>query len=327
MNNFKTNKLAWCLTDGSAGTISQVRGLAEALALNYELKEVKLIFPWNKLPVGLLPITKMMFKNLDDFYLESKLPDIIISCGKRSIYASLFIKKNTPNKIFSIHIQNPKIKTNNFDIIVAPSHDKIAGNNVIVTDLAINHVTPKLLDKHAQQMSERFASIQKPICTILIGGHSRNYKFDYSTLMNLGESIDNVIKNNDVRLFILFSRRTDKFIKEYLINKYSDKNYIWQGKENPYLALLHYSKFIICTSDSVSMISESISAHKSVYIFKLPSLKKNNRIENFILTILKKNYARILKGKLNDYSNPYNDETNEVVKNIIERYNKKYALS
>ena len=53
MNNFKTNKLAWCLTDGSAGTISQVRGLAEALDINYELKEVKLVFPWNKLPVGL----------------------------------------------------------------------------------------------------------------------------------------------------------------------------------------------------------------------------------------------------------------------------------
>ena len=64
MNNFKTNKLAWCLTDGSAGMISQVRGLAEALNVNYELKVVKLNFPWNKLPVNLVPLSNKMFNNL-----------------------------------------------------------------------------------------------------------------------------------------------------------------------------------------------------------------------------------------------------------------------
>ena len=69
----------------------------------------------------------------------------MISCGKRSIYASLFIKKKSDSPIFSIHIQNPKINTNNFDVVVVPSHDKVVGNNVITTDLAINHITLKLL--------------------------------------------------------------------------------------------------------------------------------------------------------------------------------------
>ena len=77
MNNFKTNKLAWCLTDGSAGMISQVRGLAEALNVSYELKEVKLNFPWNKLPVNLVPLSNKMFKNLGEFSLDGKVPDIL----------------------------------------------------------------------------------------------------------------------------------------------------------------------------------------------------------------------------------------------------------
>ena len=156
MNNFKTNKLAWCLTDGSDGMISQVRGLAEALNVNYELKVVKLNFPWNKLPVNFLPLSNMMFKNLGDFNLDSKVPDILISCGKRSIYASLFIKKKSIKRIFSVHIQNPKINTNNFDIVVAPSHDNMVGHNVITTDLAINHITPKLLNKHAEKMKDSY---------------------------------------------------------------------------------------------------------------------------------------------------------------------------
>ena len=320
MNNFKTNKLAWCLTDGSAGMISQVRGLAEALNVNYELKVVKLNFPWNKLPVNFLPLSNMMFKNLSDFNLDSKVPDILISCGKRSIYASLFIKKKSIKRVFSIHIQNPRVNTNNFDIVVAPSHDNVVGHNVITTDLAINHITPKLLDKHAEKMKDSFGSIQKPICTVFIGGKSRNYKFDQSNVIELAKTLDKVMNNNNVQMFIVFSRRTDEFIKDYLKKKYSKQNIVWEGKENPYLALMHYSKYLICTSDSVSIISESVSAKKPVFIYKLPTSKRNNRIESFISTLVKKNYVKILSDRLEDYSNSYENETTEVAKTINERY-------
>ena len=323
MNNFKTNKLAWCLTDGSTGMISQVRGLAEALNVNYELKVVKLNFPWSKLPVNLLPLSNMMFKNLSDFNLDSKAPDILISCGKRSIYASLFIKKKSIKRVFSIHIQNPRVNTNNFDIVVAPSHDNVIGHNVITTDLAINHITPKLLDKHAEKMKDSFGSIQKPICTVFIGGKSRNYKFDQSNVIELAKSLDKVMNNNNVQMFIIFSRRTDEFIKDYLKKKYSKQNIVWEGKENPYLALMHYSKYLICTSDSVSIISESVSAKKPVFIYKLPSSKRYNRIESFLSTLVKKNYVKILTDKLEDYSNSYTNETMEVARTINESYNNK----
>ena len=323
MNNFKTNKLAWCLTDGSAGMISQVRGLAEALNVNYELKVVKLNFPWSKLPVNLLPLSNMMFKNLSDFNLDSKAPDILISCGKRSIYASLFIKKKSIKRVFSIHIQNPRVNTNNFDIVVAPSHDNVIGDNVITTDLAINHITPKLLNKHAEKMKDSFGSIQKPICTVFIGGKSRNYKFDQSNVIELAKTLDKVMNNNNVQMFIVFSRRTDEFIKDYLKKKYSKQNIVWEGKENPYLALMHYSKYLICTSDSVSIISESVSAKKPVFIYKLPSSKRYNRIDSFLSTLVEKNYVKILSDKLEDYSNSYTNETMEVARTINESYNNK----
>jgi mitochondrial fission protein ELM1 len=321
MNNFKTNKLAWCLTDGSAGMISQVRGLAEALNVNYELKVVKLNFPWSKLPVNLLPLSNMMFKNLSDFNLASKAPDILISCGKRSIYASLFIKKKSIKRVFSIHIQNPRVNTNNFDIVVAPSHDNVIGHNVITTDLAINHITPKLLDKHAEKMKDSFGSIQKPICTVFIGGKSRNYKFDQSNVIELAKTLDKVMNNNNVQMFIVFSRRTDKFIKDYLKKKYSKQNIVWEGKDNPYLALMYYSKYLICTSDSVSIISESVSSKKSVFIYKLPSSKRYNRIDSFLSTLVEKNYVKILSDKLEEYSNSYTNETMEVARTINESYN------
>ena len=288
MTNFK-NLRAWCLTDGSAGMISQVKGLADALNLNFEQKTIDLKFPWNKLPVGILPPSKIIFNNYRQISLESNIPpDIIISCGKRSIYASLHLKKSLKNKVFSIHIQNPKINPAHFDLVVAPAHDDLKGKNVLQTDLALNHINNRLLSKEAELYTAQFSKIEKPICAIFLGGQNRNYRFDMSVVKVLADQVDKIIKNNDIQLYILFSRRTDEFIIEYLKERFLDQNIIWNGEGNPYLALMKFSKYLICTADSVSIISESISSTKPVYIFKLPSLKKNNRIEKFITMLLQK---------------------------------------
>ena len=323
MTNFK-NLRAWCLTDGSAGMISQVKGLAEALNLNFEQKTIDLKFPWNKLPVGILPPFKVIFNNYGQIDLETNVPpDIIISCGKRSIYASIFLKKILKNKVFSIHIQNPKINPAQFDLVIAPAHDDLKGKNVLKTDLALNHINKSLLSKEAELYAAQFSKIEKPICSIFLGGQNRNYRFDISVVKALADQVDKITKNNDIQLYILFSRRTDQFIIEYLKERFLDQNIIWNGEGNPYLALMKFSKYLICTADSVSIISESISSTKPVYIFRLPSLKKNNRIEKFITMLLQKNYARLLGEKLEDFTNSYENETFQVARMIEERYNKK----
>ena len=48
MNNFNRDNSAWCITDGSAGMISQVKGLAQAMNLEFTFKEVKVKFPWKE---------------------------------------------------------------------------------------------------------------------------------------------------------------------------------------------------------------------------------------------------------------------------------------
>ena len=126
MNQYK--KLIWTVTDGSQGMISQVKGLAQQLSSNIKEIKVDLIFPWSKFQPGILPIYKWIFKNKID---DRKKPNIVISCGRKSIYFSLFLKKMYKKDIVTIHIQNPKIKPENFDFVIAPNHDLYNGNNVI----------------------------------------------------------------------------------------------------------------------------------------------------------------------------------------------------
>ena len=73
------------------------------------------------------------------------------------------------------------------------------------------------------------------------------------------------------------------------------------------------------------MVSEAICAKKSVYLYSLPSLKVNNRIEKFNETIISEKLARKLDLKLELHENSYVNETEQVASLIYERYNKEHV--
>ena len=73
------------------------------------------------------------------------------------------------------------------------------------------------------------------------------------------------------------------------------------------------------------MVSEAICAKKSVYLYSLPSLKVNNRIEKFNETIISEKLARKLDLKLELNENSFVNETEQVASSIYERYNKQYV--
>ena len=319
MEKFNKDITAWCVTDGSAGMNSQVKGLAEALNTQYELKSIKLKFPWNILPVGILPIFSGIFKNIVNFDLLNP-PNLIITCGRQSVYFSLFLKKKLGKKIFNIHIQNPKTDSRKFDLILAPDHDNLKNSNVINTVLAINHINSELIKENIEMFKKDFLNIEQPICSVLIGGSSRNYIFNRRTVEDLTSKLKNLESNNKIKVIILSSRRTDQFIVNYLNNEFGDAHIMWNEKYNPYIALLGLSKFIICTSDSVSMISEAIYSKKPVFVYRLRSFKNNNRIEKFIDSVLEKGLVKLIPNSIEEFTHNYKNETEEVARRIQHLY-------
>ena len=49
----------------------------------------------------------------------------------------------------NIHIQDPKVSLDNFDLVVAPEHDGLNGKNVIKTKGAIHYLRNEELDENA----------------------------------------------------------------------------------------------------------------------------------------------------------------------------------
>ena len=136
---------ALLLTQGMHGMISQVEGMAKALNTEFSHKIVRLNFPWNLIPPKFTPISKVVLK--DKTYInEEEIPDLIISCGRKSVIPSIILKKKNP-KIFTIHIQDPKVSLKNFDVIVSPEHDNLNGENVYSSRGAIHYITEAEIEK------------------------------------------------------------------------------------------------------------------------------------------------------------------------------------
>ena len=127
---------ALLLTQGMHGMISQVEGLAKALGLSYKHQTVELKSFWNLIPPKFSPISENLVKN--KFVCDCK---VIISCGRKSVIPSVALKKRFGNQIFNIHIQDPKVSFEHFDLIVSPEHDRLKGENIINTTGAIHYLS------------------------------------------------------------------------------------------------------------------------------------------------------------------------------------------
>ena len=257
----------WAVTDGSKGMISQVMGLSNQISKNITEIKTDLIFPWNKIQPGFLPIYKWIFKNK---FPKDNQPNIVISCGRKSVYFSLYCKKVFKNLI-NIHIQNPKISSKNFNFVISPNHDNINGSNIINSVGALHHI------------NKNNKSTNQNLVTCIIGGDNQHYYFDNKEANKLCNKLLEIKKNqNNLELNIVTSRRTSNIVKKILIEKLKHIANIWIGDgKNPYIESIQKSSYFIVTSDSTSMISEAAISGKPIYVHHLTFKRISKRIENF----------------------------------------------
>ena len=278
------NPTIWSITDGSQGMISQTRGLANELS--EEITEIKtdIRFPWSRLQPGILPFYSWIFKNT---LPGNAIPEIVISCGRKSVYLSLYLKKKFSN-IVNIHIQDPKISPKKFSFIVAPNHDKLRGKNIINSIGALHYFNQQKLNK------KKFDINSKNLVSCIIGGENNHYSFKEKEALDLcNKIIDLKKKNINIEILVLTSRRTSKSIKRLLKTKLETIAKLWLGEgQNPYEFALYNSSHFIITSDSTSMISEASISGKPIYIYNLPYKRNTLRLMNFHEEFKKLNITR-----------------------------------
>ncbi len=289
----------WVITEGMAGTENQCLGIAEALDLTYEVKRISLKEPWKTLS----PFIGLEKENSFTPALKGPWPDLVLASGRKSIAASRFIKKASKGKTFTVQIQDPRVSPTHFDLVAVPAHDPLRGDNVIVTKASPNKVTKELL-VHAKQQFSHLGELKEPRVAVLIGGSSKAYNMTKEITERLVQNLSKI----EASLMITCSRRTgieNKNIIESALT--TDKNYVWSGTgENPYLGFLAWADYILVTADSASMISESCTTGKPVYMIDLDGGSK--RISKLHQNLVEYGALRKFEGQLETFSyKPLND--------------------
>ena len=301
------------LTEGMHGMISQVEGLAKALDINFSHHTVETKGFWKIVPPKLTPISDTVFKKID-----SNDIDIIISCGRKSIIPSLFLKKNSKKKIFNIHIQNPKVKPENFDLIVVPEHDKMDGENVIKSKGAIHYLTSEQIENNKEYLFSISDKLKNGnIISLIIGGPTQYYDYSDRNIQEIFSKVNFLVKENNLSLVVIPSMRTPKETIEHAKIYFGNDHLVLDAVDKKaYLSALSISKYIVVTCDSSSMISEAALTGKPIYIAAIPPKKNDKRFKNFRKLFHEMKIVRELGEKLENWSYEKLDETNRIA-NII----------
>ena len=308
---------ALLLTEGMHGMISQVEGLAKALDLDFIHEKIELNNIWKLLPPKITPAQNFVFKNKinQDF-------NVLISCGRKSVIPSVYLKNKYKDKIINIHIQDPKVSLNNFDFVVVPEHDGLIGKNVLTSKGAIHYLTNHELEQNESYLKSRVDN-QKKIVTLIIGGPNKYYSYDDKIIDKVFEKIENYFIKKNYQAIIIPSMRTPKNIIQKAQN-YFDKNQIVipDIDKKAYLSSLKLADHIVVTCDSTSMISEAAITGKPIYVVQMPTIKNNQRFKEFFNLFKSLNIIKNLETSVESWDYKKLDETNRISSYIKDKINK-----
>jgi mitochondrial fission protein ELM1 len=312
------NQTTWVLTEGMAGMVTQAVGLAEAVGLPFEQKTITLRAPWRWLPPRFWPQGTLGLAPSSD-PLTPPWPDLVISCGRKSVGPALAVKHRSGGKCFAVHIQNPHVPSRAFDLIVAATHDGLIGDNVVVTRSALHRTTPARLKAEGMAYTDVLATRPRPLIAVLVGGPNRVYHMTPEIITDFASKLTAFAKTTGGSLAVTPSRRTGADNVAALQAGLKDSDaVIWDGTgDNPYFGYLAHADQIVVTCDSVSMVSEACATGKPVYVFDLPGGGKKFRL--FHDGLREQGVTRAFTGAPDDWQYEPFDDTASVAAEIRKR--------
>ena len=296
---------ALLLTEGYHGMISQVEGMAKALKVEFQHKIVRLNWLWNYVPSKFTPKSNVILKD-KNYISDTEQFDLIISCGRKSVIPSIILKKRN-NKIFTIHIQDPKVNFNNFDIIIAPEHDNIQGANVISSKGAIHYITKEEIEKSKTYLFDKVNG--KKIVTLILGGPNKYYGFNNDELTKIFKKIKTNFISKGYKAFIIPSMRTPKKIIEIATKEFVNDGHVVNSiDKQAYLSSLALATNIVVTCDSTSMISEAAASGKPIFVAHMQPKRNNYRFKKFFQLFKELGITRNLGDKVESWTyNSFNE--------------------
>lgn len=307
----------WTLTDGHAGNRRQADALAAALDCG-PVKDWRLEprLPWNMLAPRSFAGADHAFGSVFAQALVQP-PPLAIGCGRQAALATRLLHERG-GKV--VQILDPRIDTRYWDLVVAPEHDLLSGDNVITLLGSLNPVDEAWLAR-ARGAFAVFAELPQPRTAVLLGGSSSHARFDRSAFEVLASKLEVVLAREGGSVLITTSRRTPADLIAGLRHRYVETpGVVWCGETdgvNPYQGLLAWADRIVCSPDSVNMVSEACATKAPVFVFD--PTRVSGRPRRFLDSLLAHGRIRAMDTQLAPFQVQPLRETARVAALVRER--------
>ena len=200
---------------------------------------------------------------------------LFISAGSSAAPFCLACAKATKNK--SAVVMTPSILgTKPFDYAIIPDHDKHdpKDKNILTTLGAPNHIDVDQLELVGSNFFAGRDFGSKKIVAVLVGGSDANYKLSARWAEDALGSLRYI---DGVKILLTTSRRTPKSVDEKIEKMFGDDpslGYMLILSKKPAInaltAMLGKATHVLVTEDSVSMVSEAVTAGFRVGLLRVP---------------------------------------------------------
>lgn len=276
------------INEGSPGHLTQSEGIVnllqregmditiEQIRFNYKLRGVlrplvRILMQWDQ-----VNIDKWLLRWCGNLEHEPKQnPDLIISSGGKSIFASHILKKRYTCKSAFVGIPDPYPSVW-FDLIISPVARPFPVPSVI-SGLIPNTVTPESVTE-AGRKYWLGKEPSNPCWAVLIGANSRSHHYSDTDWNGLIDGLNQLGKVYGIQWLVTTSRRTPVHI-EKLLDEKLDKKYIAdlilfnrapRKVMKPFLAA---SQRVLVSQDSLTMASEALNSGRPVTLLAPETLR------------------------------------------------------
>jgi mitochondrial fission protein ELM1 len=269
----------WTLSDGRAGNARQAQALALALGMAATEWTLQPRAPWRWLAPRHLPGAATAFGPAFAHALAQP-PALAIGCGRQAALATRLLRTGGTA---TVQILDPRLSQSHWDVVVAPRHDGLRGDNVVQVLGSLHPVDDPWLAR-ARAEFPALGQLPGPRVALLIGGPTRHARFDAHDVARWMDAIAAALARTDGSLMLSASRRTPPAVHALLRRPCEDmRGVCWLDERdgaNPYPGLLAWADCIVCSPDSVNMLSEACAT--GVPVFVADPRRATGRIRAFI---------------------------------------------
>lgn len=260
----KRSTLPWTITDGRAGNVRQAVALASALRLGGQQRlQLQPRAPWRWLTPRLIPGAAQGFGPAFA-QLAGNPPGLAIGCGRQAAGALRLLGQRGTR---TVQILDPRISARYWDLLVVPEHDRLRGDNVLSLLGSLNPVSDDWLALGRAAFSS-FEQLPGPRTALLVGGPTDHAPWQEQEMQVLLRQLAARIRADGGSVLATTSRRTPRPVTDALLRAFDDvPGVIWSDGgdgSNPYAGLLGWADRIICTPDSVNLLSEACATRVPV---------------------------------------------------------------